>query len=192
MGIDLDGLLDDIDPSNTIDSLQRDLDEALNSFDEYDRPIEDVEDFENCLARFFRHIDNGVLRLHFSYDKWPQEDLRRCLELVWREFPNQGLYTAHTMARTSVDGGLYAVMKRIATRLVTEYSNNQIGFLVSEFLNGLSSEERREAAREYAERFGHLLAPDWTENDGALINALFPKVLAQHPHMIRQLRRSAG
>jgi hypothetical protein len=105
------------------------------------------------------------------------------------EFPPRGPLTAYQITQTGTDGGLLAVLRRIALRATQEIIDNAIGSRVHDFVKDLTFEEMRRIAREYGRRYGRLLPPDWTANDCALIAVYLKQVLKEHPLLLVRLRR---
>jgi hypothetical protein len=93
------------------------------------------------------------------------------------------------MAQTGIDGGLYAVLKTIAGRLVNFYAQNKVRYLVDEFWNNLGYDERITAAKQYREKYGHLIPPKYTERSIEYLTSQLPKILEEHPGMIQRMRR---
>ena len=97
--------------------------------------------------------------------------------------------TAFDMARTGKAGGLYAVLKAVALRMDEEYAENRIGGIISDYWKKLTIDEQLSVADEYLEKYGHLLPSELTEGSAVRIRTNFPKLLAQHPEIIRKIRR---
>jgi len=184
----LEQLLADIDPSRTYDRIFARADEAINTFRFHNARITDWEGFNTCLGEFFAHVEAKILRLHpdpVDVDfHWG-----RCAQLLRHIYGVSGSKAAFEMSRTGNEGGLFAVMRAIALRMAEEYSENEISARVGQYWERLSVDEQISAASEYLEKYGHLLPSEMTEGYGARIRANFPKVLAQHPQILRRTRR---
>lgn len=184
----LEQLLSDIDPSRTYDQIFARADEAINTFRFHSARITDWGDFNTCLGKFFAHVEAKILRLHPSPVDvdfyWG-----RCSQLLRHIYGASGSKAAFEMSRTGNEGGLFAVMRAIALRMAEEYSENEISARVGQYWERLSVDEQISAASEYLEKYGHLLPSELTEGYGARIRANFPKVLAQHPQILRRTRR---
>ncbi len=184
----LEQLLADIDPSRTYDQTFARADEAINTFRFRGAQITDWGAFGACLAEFFAHVEAKMLRLHPS----PVDmDFHggRCAQLLRHIYGAGGAKAAFEMARTGNEGGLFAVLKTVALRMAEEYSENEISARVGQYWERLSVDEQISATTEYLEKYGHLLPSEMTEGYGARIRANFPKVLAQHPQVLRRTRR---
>jgi len=185
----LDELLQSIHPNRTLDQVDARADEAVNSFPLEAATIADWDDFRRCLSRFLAHVENYVLRLS-AYPTISHEfSWSRCTRLLMKAYGPNGEKAALDMARTGVQGGLYAVLKAMASHIEAEYAGNEITARVHTYWNSLSAEEKWAAATKYLAEYGHLLPTDLTEASAARLRADFPSVLEQHPRLLRRFGR---
>jgi hypothetical protein len=105
-----------------------------------------------------------------------------------KEYGTNGEKAAFEMVRTGSEGGLYAVLKAVARRMINEYAGNEISARISYFWENLSVDEQIEATEEYLGKYGHLLPSELTEGSAARIRANFIKVLEEHPNLIKRMR----
>jgi hypothetical protein len=119
----------------------------------------------------------------------PKMHYHRCVQFLNEEYGPNGEKIAFEMAQTGIDGGLYAVLKTIAGRLVNFYAQNKVRYLVDEFWNNLGYDERITAAKQYREKYGHLIPPKYTERSIEYLTSQLPKILEEHPGMIQRMRR---
>jgi hypothetical protein len=183
----LDRLLEKIDPSRTLNAVSSRVDDAVNSFPMTEGAITGWDRFEQVLSKFARHVENKVL--HIRADFPPSVyDLVRCEKLLEKEYGDQGRKVAFEMASTGVQGGLYEVLKKIASHLAHDYAQNQISALVDRFWNDLSMNERFAVMDEYAEKFGQFLPKSYLEGSRVFLKINSIKVLEEHPRMIQRLR----
>ena len=189
MGTPLDRVLESLHPDRTLDEVDRRADEAINSFSVPSSRITDWEAFRSCAIRFMRHVEGRILRIQgtFDYDPGMAFDWGRCCRILCREYGPNGEKAAFEMARTGNDGGLYGVLKRIARSMAKEFAEAEIRARVFHYWNGLSVDEKLEAGDEYLEKYGHLLPSELTESSAARVRANMPKVLEEHPKMLRRL-----
>ena len=94
---------------------------------------------------------------------------------------------AFEMARTGVEGGLNAVLRKFAEVQAHEYAENEIGARISRFWEGLSADEKPRVMDEYLAEYGRLLPSDLTEHGARRVKISFLKVLAEHPRMMQRL-----
>ncbi len=183
----LDRLLDSIHPSRTLDETARRAEEAVNSFAKNASQITDWEEFRTYASRFFCHVEESVLRMRNA----PQFDEEfawdRCLKILKRAFGPNGEKAAFEMARTGNEGGLYAVLKKVAQTMAEQYARNEVAGRVYAYWNELTVEQQLAAGQEYLDKYGHLLPSELTEHSGARVRANLPRVLEKHPDLMQRL-----
>lgn len=184
----LDRVLAGIDPDKTLELTAARVDAAMNSFPLGTAQIIDWQKFQACLADFLCHVEANVLRLSGSFGGDRDHYWSRCVQSLQGAYGSSGEKAAFEMARTCAEGGLYAVLKALATRIAEEYAQNEISARISQYGESLSLDEKLAAATEYLEKFGHLLPSEITEGSAARLRANFPKVLEKHPHLIKATR----
>jgi hypothetical protein len=185
----LDELLERIHPKHTIEETSARADQALNAFPIDSPVIKDWAEFEAFMACFFCHVESAILHIKPARQMDLDFDLARCAKFLEKQYGKEGRKAAFEMARTGNEGGLYAVLKKVALKIAEEYSENEIRARVHQFLAELSPDEENAAAKEYIQKFGHLLPSELTEGSAARILASFSKYLEQHPRLIYKLRR---
>jgi hypothetical protein len=184
----LDRLLESIDPARTLDQVSARADEALNSFKVKSGIIEDWEEFRTVLTKFYRHVENVVLRLRPSRSLDPDIDWGRCYQRLIKEYGPNGEKAAFEMVRTGTEHGLYGVLKAVARRMADGYAGNEIAARISNFWETLSTDEELAVCDEYLNKYGHLLPPELTSGSAARVRANFLKVLEEHPSIMKRLR----
>ena len=184
---ELDRLLKRIDPSANLEQRAKQIDKAINTFRLNKASTENWNDFETCLAEFYCHLEN--LSLNKNRQAHQEMDYDRSRRMLLEEYGPSGEKIAFEMAQTGIDGGLYAVLKTIAGRLVRYYALNQVRYLVDEFWDNLSYDDRITAAKKYREKYGHLIPANYTEGSIEYLTSQLAKILEQHPAMIQRMRR---
>ena len=183
----LERLLDQIDPSKTLDKVASRVDRAVNRYSIAYGTIKDMESFERILSEFFRHIEKEVLKVP-KYPPFSSFDWGRCSVLLEKQFGRRGHIVAFEMARTGTQGGLYEVLKKIASNLGNKYAQNEISSRVGLFWNGLSLNEKFAVIDEYAKKFGRFLPKSYLESNAVFLKMNFTKVLEEHPRMVQRFR----
>ena len=117
MATDLDRLLESIDSSRTTDKTSAEVDRAVNSFSMNRTTIEKWDEYKNCLADFFRHVESVVLKLGDNAPVDREIYWSRCSRMLEKEFGPSGFKTAFERVRTGKDGGLYRILKSIAEKI---------------------------------------------------------------------------
>lgn len=189
MSTALDRLLDSIHPQRTLEEVERRADEALINFRIDSPTITDWNAFRSCMARLLRHLEIHVLHAHEYPDVALDFQWGRCMQLLDGEYGPNGEKAAFEIARTGNEGGLYMVLKALARAVVKRYGGSEVSARVLHFWNSLSAEEKIAATTEYLNKYGHLLPSELTEGSAGRLRAEFPKVLTEHPELLRRLGR---
>lgn len=184
----LDRLLESIDPARTLDEVSGRADDAVNSFRMESTIIDDWQEFRKVLTKFYRHVENVILRIRSGFSGDPDIDWGRCCMLLREEYGANGEKAAFEIARTGVEQGLYVVLQAVAERMINDYTGNETEAKISAFWENLSSDEKLAVSKEYLDKYGHLLPSELTEGSAARIRANFLRVLGEHPRTIRRLR----
>ena len=184
----LDRLLESIDPARTLDQVSARVDEALSSFQVKSGIIEDSQEFKAVLTDFFRHVENSILRIRLSNSGYADIDWGRCCKLLMKEYGPNGEKAAFEIVRTGVEQGLYGVLKTVARWMISDYAGNEIGGKIAIFWEVLSTNEKFAVAKEYLDKYGHLLPSELTSGNAARVRANFSKVLEEHPGIVQRLR----
>ena len=188
MSTKLDKILDSIDPTLTLDQVSARVDDAVNSFQVGTAAIDDWATFKAILTRFFRHVENFILQIKHFRSPNPDIDWGRCCRLLMQEFGPSGEKASFEMARTGKEGGIYAVLKAIAKRMIREYGQNEIMAKANTFWEGLTLDEKMTIPNEYLDKYGHLIPEELSEGTGVMVRANFPSVLKEHPNITSRLR----
>jgi hypothetical protein len=183
----LDKLLKEIDPFHKIERIHSRMNSALRTFSYGSLTIRNWHEYENYLAKFFCHIENVTLRVKMPVH--PEIYYHRCIRFLNEEFGPAGEKIAYKMAKTGVNGGLFAVLDIIAKRLANFYTRNTIISYVDKYWNKLSYSERIAAAKEYRKKYAHLLPSIYTDGSTELMAGKLQKILEEHPFMIKRIRQ---
>ena len=189
MATKLERLLSEIDPSRTLDEVAARVDRAVNSFPYGSAVVTDVEDFEELIGRFYAHVEGEVLSIGHKRGRYPEFDFGLSSELLAEAYGPEGWKTGFEMARRGLEGGLRGVLTTLAERMAVRYAQNEIRARVYAFWEELSPEEWLEAAEEYLGKYRHLLPSELTEGGAWRLKGDFAAVLAEHPFIIRRIRR---
>jgi len=184
----LDELLNSIDPARTLDQVSERVDEAINSFQLKSGTTKSWDVFKTVLTSFFCYTESFILQIHPPRRPHPDIDWGRCCRLLMKEYGSNGEKAAFEMVRTGSEGGLYAVLKAVAKRMMDEYAGKEIPARIAHFWQNLSVDEQIEATEEYLDKYGHLLPSELTEGSAARIRFNFIKVLEEHPNLNKRMR----
>jgi hypothetical protein len=179
-----------LDQLRTIEQVARRVDEAINRFLPGPGRIEQFDDFVTYIIRFCRLVEATVLGLRDGAPKASRDfDRGRFAHVFSAAYGDRELKTAFEIARTGNEGGLYAVLRKLGEVIAGQYAENEIAARIWSYWNGLSLAEKLAAPDEYLRKYGHLLPSEITEGCAGRVRANMPKVLQEHPRLMRRLRR---
>jgi hypothetical protein len=183
----LTAFLKTIEPPNTFDKIARSIDQLVNTFRYTKSSIDDRNEFEDCLASFYCHLENG----HFNSQRDVNRifDYDRCTTILVEAYGSNGEKIAFEMARTGVDGGIYSIYKLIAQKLTEQYAQNTIRALVSDYLNGMDAERWMKITELYKKDYSHLLPPEFKDKSVAFLCANLNNILEEHPRTVKRMRK---
>ncbi len=190
MESELERLLEAIDPQRTIEPLDRRADEAINSFLPASAHISDWDEFRDYLERFIQHVEVYLLGLKQSRRMDRNFTWGQCVQILSKIYGHNGEKAAFEIARTGNEGGLYAVLKNLASKMSEQYADNEITARISNYWSSLSTDERLSAGGEFLEKYGHLLPCELTEGSSARIRANLPAVLTEYPRLLHHLKKA--
>ncbi|MFH1109422.1 MAG: hypothetical protein V1790_09535 [Planctomycetota bacterium] len=135
-----DRLLEAIHPVRTFEEVQRCADQAINSLPMNVVRIANFTEFQEFVEKVHRHVESSILRL---IGGMPQRDLAfswgQCVPMLNEAFDcSEGWKPAFEMARTGNEGGLRAVVYKIAEAISRRYAKEWVAGLVWNYWNSLS------------------------------------------------------
>ena len=188
----LDILLKSLSPERTIEETNNRANEAIGTFNFDKGKVESWEEFRCCMAKFSKHLDERILKLKESLDTPLTDYWKYCIGPLLRIYGSNGDVTAFTIANTGNEGGLYAVLKAFAMYKAEEYTKNEISGRVYAYWQGLSAEEKIEAAGEYLSRYEHIIPSELLESDAPTLRNNFWQVLEKHPFIVQKLHQAGS
>lgn len=189
MSTRLEELIESIDPSRTIERVSEAVDEAFNSF-EYDNPINSFEDYQKYMSRFVQHVEQIVLKFRSNNPHDYDFFWTRYTNLVDANHGHDAWKMNYEKVLTGKGGGIYRLLTDVAAMIVEDYSGREISGRISTFWNSLSNHEKLETVDEFLEKFGHILPSEYTSGRGAYLKMHFPRVLAQYPQLVMEIRKA--
>ena len=190
MKTELTDFLKSIDPARNLEEVAARIDNAIISFRLDSAVIELFGQFKDVLTSFVRHVEGEVLRVDPSKTLNADMSWSKCYRLLQLAYGPNGEKTGFEIVRTGLEGGLNSVLKSVSKRLAADYTQREISARVSNFWHALTVDQQLAVCDEYLKKYGHLLPSELTENDATRIKANFPKVLEEHPRLIRRLRET--
>ncbi len=185
MSSKLELLLEQIDPSRTINVNERLINEAAARYYRGKNSVDSWDDIEPCLAEIFRALENAVLQLGDNYELNTKFDSSRALNLLSREYGSE--QTVYNIMLSGAEGGINSILKTLARLMAEQYSNNEINARVNDYLNSLSIDEQFAASDEYLKKYQDIL-PQAIREEPYRIKAQFRQVLVDHPRMLNRYR----
>jgi len=185
----LEQLIESLDPQRTLDEADARADEAINSFPLQDAALTQWDEFRRCLINFMRHVEAAVLHVRSMPSSSLDFEWGRCVRLLIHEYGRNGEKAAFEIARTGNEGGLFAVLRKLARRIARLYGEREVSARISTWWETLSIDKKLAATDEYLTKYGRLLPSELTEGSAARVRANFPRVLEEHPRMLQRIRR---
>ena len=186
----LDEFLDSIDPSRTIDVVRARADESMNRFEAENGAADSWEDYRQTLARLYCQLEHDLLNRRTMREVDFDMDWGRCIHLLSQAYGPNGEQKAYEYAHTGMEGGLYGVLKSVASGLADQYATTEIDARASEFFQEISTDKIFEVAEEYVEKHGNLLPPEYAESNAVSVKMNLMRVLTQHPWSLDRVRRT--
>ncbi len=189
MATKLERLLQEIDPSRTIDPVERRIDAALARYQRQTNRVASWEEMETSLADMVQLGRNAALNLpaETSQNQHTELDFQMAMQYLAREHSHDTYRMVYDIMSSGAEGGVFAISRTLARLMAADFSQNEINGRVQAFWDSLPADEKLAAAEEYISRYQEVL-PERTRQDSILIKASFLKVLQDHPHMIKRLR----
>ena len=183
----LQRVLDDIDPSKTIDPIERKINQALSNFKIQSNTVKSMDEAEALLARFVQAARNAAVGA--PADAFADDGINytQAIHYLSKEYPDQTEYAVRDIMLTGAEGGISQILRAIARAMAEEIALNGIKYDVEEFWNSLSVQEQIKMPDLYIELCGHML-PEHIKGPGRYHLAAFWNVLEQHPGMVKRYR----
>ncbi len=188
MATKLEIFLTDISPEATLEKAQKTADGALNSFSSQAVRPETWEDFIGMMGEFFCLLDSRLLGINRPMDF--EMDWGRCSSLLHQRGGPRGDREAFKIAQTGTGGGLYEILKFVASAFSQQIAGSWIRVKIGSFWNELSADERVSVPLEYLNKFQSILPPEILEQNPYVFAAHFYQFLEHHPQMMQQLRKT--
>lgn len=189
MATTLEILIKTIDPSRTIERVSAAVDEAFNSFKD-NSPIRAFDDYGKYMSKYVQHIEQIVLKFQ-SASPYNQEFFwGRYVNLVSGGYERETWKWNYRRIMTGEDGGLYGVLKEVASLILKDRSGNEISSRIYTFWNSLDTQEKFAAIDEFIRKFGNTLPSKFTDGRTIYLKMHFPQFLEKYPQFLLEMRRS--
>ncbi|MFC1607952.1 hypothetical protein ACFL47_08280 [Candidatus Latescibacterota bacterium] len=176
----LEMFLKTIDPSVTIDPIERRYNEALNRFRTPENTVGSVQECIDLLSEFVRVVMKAPASMGtIGYSQ--------AISHLQKEFPGQTERTVRDIMMSGAEGGVYRILKSIVSAMSEEHAKNKITSLATDFWKSLTVEEQVKMPDTYINLCGHML-PAEVKGRGKYHLAAFWNVLIEHPGMVKRYR----
>lgn len=202
----LEELLEEIDPRNTIDVLERRLNQVFESFDIEKNILDTDEECELTLVDLMvvLYKESGFLKKKAEIHKsMAQFLLGEAFRVLGKEFPKnkdsfQYLASAGTpygytkgvvyeIMQSGTEGGVYSILSTLTKLVIVDRSETMIKHLVEDYLDNKEVAKKFTIAEKYVEKYRHILPAQITEG-GAIPPWGLTALLENHPWMLKSLR----
>ncbi|MBN1551695.1 hypothetical protein JW979_09505 [bacterium] len=188
MASNLDRLLDQINPSCTINVVEQHINQALAGYYRQKNTITTWDNYRETLAEFMRQARNVALQMPPSSGQDIDMNFHEAISLLRQEYPGNTVQTVFDIMQTGAEGGIYAIFRTLSRLLAEQYAQNEINARVLDFWNNLSTEEKIAIPDEYITKFKDILPAEIVNGTAIRVRASFWKVLQDHPRMIKRFR----
>jgi len=178
MATKLERLLEQIDPKNTIDDIEKKINHSVATYHYPKNSVDSWEECEPCLTKMFQHLHKSVYKVsdEFAYDQ--------AMQFLEKEYGH--FQAVFEIMLSSAEGGINTILHNLARLIVEHYSRRHVENLVTDYWNSLSVDEKLAAPAEYLNLYSDILPQESRYN--IRLKALFDQVLKEHPFMLKKIR----
>lgn len=159
----LEQLLESIHPERTSEAIQQRADEALVEARIRANIVDDAIYYRDLVCDFVHLMDHHLQLVPRQVERPRGVLWQRAVDLLRKTLGPHGEAVAFDMARTGAEGGLYAVLRRLALEAARQQVEKEISQRVHSFCQRLTADEYLATGREYLRKHGHLLPREMTE-----------------------------
>ena len=163
--------------------------EALNDFDVPAVLLDNLDALEQCLARFYCHLECAILGTAGRPIN-REFDLTRCYRLLAKAYGTNTRAALFDIARTGAGGGLMGILQAAAREFGNRYAKDLISMSVESYFRVRPPTQLLADMNEYVHNYQDLLPSEMGENGAARIKGEFRAFLKEHPFVIRSLRQA--
>jgi len=106
MATKLEKLLEEIDPSGTIDKVERRISDALSGYHREQNTVDSWEEHKTCLAEMVQIGRNAVLNLPDDFSNDLEQNYHEAIHYLEREYGS--IQAVYDIMRTGAEGGINA------------------------------------------------------------------------------------
>ena len=142
MSTKLEQLLEKIDPKNTIDVSEKRINNVIASIQRSSNTVSSFEEYQDCLAEIVQVGRKAVLNLPFFKLDDKDIDFGEAIRFLSKEYPGDTIQIVYSIMLSGAEGGVYQIMKALASVMAEEYTQNQITANVVECWDNLTLKEK--------------------------------------------------
>jgi len=185
MATKLEKLLEEIDPSRTIDKAEMRINDALAHYRLENNTVDSWEEHKIYLAEMVTVARNAVLNIPGNIGSDLEINYSQAFHYLEREFGT--IQAVYDIMRTGAEGGIYKILRTLARLIAEDYSQNEIEARVAAYWSRLSIGEKFAAADEYIALYRDIL-PQRIKGEALRLRISFCQVLDDHPRMLKRIR----
>ena len=185
MATKLEKLLEEIDPSRTIDKAETRINDALAHYRLEKNTVTSWEEHKICLAEMVTIARNAILNIPSNIGSDLEINYSQAFHYLEGEYSS--IQAVYDIMKTGAEGGIYKILQTLARLMAEDYSQNEIKARVAAYWSRLSVDEKLAAPDEYIEKYRDILPQKIKENPIRL-KVAFWQVLEEHPRMLKRLR----
>ena len=188
MATPLENLLQRIDPARTIDPLEERTERVLVSLNWKKATLDTWEEYEQCLADVALRLRGAIFNIPVDGMSDTVINFNEAMQLLSKDYPKTAT-TVFDIVQTGAEGGVRRVLNTLAWRCAEQYARNEIGNLVGDYWDRLSTDEKIAAPHEYLSLCRDQLPQSLLTRDSVRFRGFFWKTLEQHPWHLHELRK---
>jgi hypothetical protein len=143
-------------------------------------------EFLETITRYYRHhYAHTIAAKVVLPDDMVSSEVRNLLDRAYRDYG--GYEGAYQNARTGKAGGMHAILNGIADALRQQQEQRYIDHVFYSEVDPMNYEEIVELMREYLDRFGGLLPPDYRARSPHDLARNYDTIIKSHAHKVGML-----
>lgn len=180
-------ILEELDPSRTIDPIERQINHAFAKYTRSTNTVSSVDECHQVLSDLVWIGRNAAANTPNNPVDNSGINYSQAIGFLQNEIPDQTEWAVRDIMITGAEGGIRFIINVLAREMAMEYSRNLVMAKATEFWDGLTVDEQVNMPDHYLKLCGDIL-PKHIREEGKYHLARFWEVLMQHPQMVKQYR----
>jgi hypothetical protein len=181
----LEELLEKIDPSNTIDVIEKKIYSRVATYHREKNIVDSKEEFEDCLAEMYALGSTIFYKnrpLKYTKERHKSFIYPPAYNYLAEKYGDYDI--AYKIMSKGVEGGVFGVLQIFCQMQIDKFCTGHIGHYVDKYFENLSYEKSRSDCKEYIKQWQHILpikeiTISWFE---------FKQILKEHPFILKKYR----